>query len=132
MNHQLLAELDVDAAAFGASKLEQLAVPHYYSRLQPHLQPCLVFPSAKLSAMLDADIWIASETFQNTGSFKYRGGEWSVSCVRLNSLLFFLLASSQLAFFYLFLIFHLISRPPESAERRKSNVSTSGLCLHCS
>jgi len=40
--------------------------------LPRHLRPTLLLPSPVLSALLGCDVTIASETFQHTGSFKFR------------------------------------------------------------
>ncbi|HEV2474060.1 MAG TPA: pyridoxal-phosphate dependent enzyme [Chthonomonadales bacterium] len=43
-----------------------------WENLPPHIRPTLLLPAPLLSARLGCDITIASETFQYTGSFKFR------------------------------------------------------------
>ncbi len=43
-----------------------------WNRLPFHLRPTLFLPDPRLSTLLNGEVTIASETFQHTGSFKFR------------------------------------------------------------
>src|SRR5687768_14274083 len=46
---------------------------HAEQRLAPHLRPSPLVPSAYLSQLIGADVWLKLECNQPTGSFKVRG-----------------------------------------------------------
>ena len=43
-----------------------------WARLRPRLRPTLILPAERLGAELHCDLYLACETHQHTGSFKYR------------------------------------------------------------
>src|SRR5438876_9372175 len=55
-----------------ASQLNDSYVNYVWETLPRHVRPTLLLPSPSLSAQLNCDLTIASETFQYTGSFKFR------------------------------------------------------------
>jgi threonine dehydratase len=55
-----------------APQLTDQYIASVWETLPQHLRPTLLLPSPILSARLGCDITIASETFQHTGSFKFR------------------------------------------------------------
>ncbi|MDQ6661798.1 MAG: pyridoxal-phosphate dependent enzyme, partial [Chloroflexota bacterium] len=55
-----------------APELTDAYIASVWETLPAHLRPTLLLPSPTLSAQLGCDITIASETFQYTGSFKFR------------------------------------------------------------
>src|SRR5579864_6671349 len=55
-----------------APQLDDSYVNYVWETLPRYVRPTLLLPSPTLSAQLDCDITIASETFQYTGSFKFR------------------------------------------------------------
>ncbi|GAC1614293.1 MAG: threo-3-hydroxy-L-aspartate ammonia-lyase [Ktedonobacteraceae bacterium] len=55
-----------------APELTDDYVNQVWETLPPHLRPTLLLPSPTLSTRLGCDLTIASETFQYTGSFKFR------------------------------------------------------------
>jgi threonine dehydratase len=57
---------------FHAPQLNDSYVNYVWATLPRHVRPTLLLPSLPLSAQLGCEITIASETFQYTGSFKFR------------------------------------------------------------
>ncbi len=55
-----------------APELTDDYIASVWETLPRHLRPTLLLPSPTLSARLGCDVTIASETFQHTGSFKFR------------------------------------------------------------
>ena len=55
-----------------APELTDQYIATVWETLPQHLRPTLLLPSPTLSARLGCEITIASETFQYTGSFKFR------------------------------------------------------------
>ncbi len=55
-----------------APELTDDYIASVWETLPRHLRPTLLLPSPTLSARLGCDLTIASETFQHTGSFKFR------------------------------------------------------------
>ncbi len=55
-----------------APQLNDSYVNYVWETLPRHVRPTLLLPSSRLSAQLGCAITIASETFQYTGSFKFR------------------------------------------------------------
>ena len=55
-----------------APELTDAYIASVWETLPRHLRPTLLLPSPILSAQLGCDLTIASETFQHTGSFKFR------------------------------------------------------------
>jgi len=55
-----------------APELTDDYIASVWETLPQHLRPTLLLPSPTLSARLGCDLTIASETFQHTGSFKFR------------------------------------------------------------
>src|SRR6266567_8657776 len=55
-----------------APELTDDYIASVWETLPRHLLPTLLLPSPTLSARLGLDVTIASETFQHTGSFKFR------------------------------------------------------------
>ena len=55
-----------------APELTDAYIASVWETLPRHLRPTLLLPSPVLSAQLGCDLTIASETFQHTGSFKFR------------------------------------------------------------
>ncbi len=55
-----------------APELTEEYITSVWETLPRHLRPTLLLPSPVLSALLGCDVTIASETFQHTGSFKFR------------------------------------------------------------
>jgi threonine dehydratase len=55
-----------------APELTEEYIASVWETLPRHLRPTLLLPSPALSALLGCDVTIASETFQHTGSFKFR------------------------------------------------------------
>jgi threonine dehydratase len=55
-----------------APEITSAYVEQTWQTLKPFLRPTLLLPAARLAAELDSTITIASETFQYTGSFKFR------------------------------------------------------------
>src|SRR6266702_8920879 len=55
-----------------APELTDNYVNYIWDTLPQHVRPTLLLPSSTLSDQLGCDITIASETFQYTGSFKFR------------------------------------------------------------
>jgi len=55
-----------------APELTGAYISSVWETLPRHLRPTLLLPSPVLSAQLDCDVTIAAETFQYTGSFKFR------------------------------------------------------------
>ncbi len=55
-----------------APELTDAYIASVWETLPRHLRPTLLLPSPILSAQLGCDMTIASETFQHTGSFKFR------------------------------------------------------------
>src|SRR5207302_207687 len=55
-----------------APQLTDQYITSVWETLPQHLRPTLLLPSPILSAQLGCDVTIASETFQHTGSFKFR------------------------------------------------------------
>src|SRR6266571_4853802 len=55
-----------------APELTDDYIASVWETLPQHLRPTLLLPSPTLSARLGCDVTIASETFQHTGSFKFR------------------------------------------------------------
>ncbi len=60
------------ATYLSAPQLTNAYIETVWQTLPTHLRPTLLLPSPQLSAQLQADITLASETFQYTGSFKFR------------------------------------------------------------
>ncbi len=56
----------------GASELTGEYIDGVWEGLPQHVQPAFLLPSPALSGQLGCDITIATETFQYTGSFKFR------------------------------------------------------------
>jgi threonine dehydratase len=55
-----------------APELTDTYIASVWETLPRHVRPTLLLPSPALSAQLGCDVTIASETFQYTGSFKFR------------------------------------------------------------
>src|SRR5260370_17880056 len=55
-----------------APQLTDEYITSVWETLPRYLRPTLLLPFPALSAQLDCDLTIASETFQHTGSFKFR------------------------------------------------------------
>lgn len=55
-----------------APELTSVYIERVWESLPPFLRPTLLLPASRLSAELGCTITIASETFQHTGSFKFR------------------------------------------------------------
>ena len=55
-----------------APQLTDEYITMVWETLPRHVRPTLLLPSERLSAQLGCDVTIASETFQHTGSFKFR------------------------------------------------------------
>ncbi len=55
-----------------APELTDAYISSVWETLPRHLRPTLLLPSPALSAQLGCDVTIAAETFQHTGSFKFR------------------------------------------------------------
>ena len=55
-----------------APQLTDEYITSVWETLPRHVRPTLLLPSQTLSAQLGCDVTIASETFQHTGSFKFR------------------------------------------------------------
>lgn len=55
-----------------APELTEEYITSVWETLPRHLRPTLLLPSPALSALPGCDVTIASETFQHTGSFKFR------------------------------------------------------------
>jgi threonine dehydratase len=55
-----------------APELNVNYLEHVWEKLPQHIRPVLFLPAPLLSARLGCDLTIASETFQYTGSFKFR------------------------------------------------------------
>src|SRR5712692_3225692 len=55
-----------------APQLTDEYITSVWETLPRYLRPTLLLPSPTLSAQLGCDLTIASETFQHTGSFKFR------------------------------------------------------------
>jgi threonine dehydratase len=55
-----------------APELTDAYISSVWETLPRHLRPTLLLPSPILSAQLGCDVTIAAETFQHTGSFKFR------------------------------------------------------------
>ena len=55
-----------------APQLTEEYITSVWETLPPFVRPTLLLPSPSLSAQLNCDLTIASETFQYTGSFKFR------------------------------------------------------------
>src|SRR5579864_1919681 len=55
-----------------APQLTDEYITSVWETLPRYLRPTLLLPCPALSAQLDCDLTIASETFQHTGSFKFR------------------------------------------------------------
>jgi threonine dehydratase len=55
-----------------APQLTDEYITSVWETLPRHLRPTLLLPCPALSTQLDCDLTIASETFQHTGSFKFR------------------------------------------------------------
>ena len=55
-----------------ASELTEQYIDSVWEKLPHHVRPTLLLPSSTLSAQLKCQVTIATETFQYTGSFKFR------------------------------------------------------------
>lgn len=55
-----------------APELTDEYLDHVWTILPQHIRPTLLLPNAALSEQFRCDVTIASETFQHTGSFKFR------------------------------------------------------------
>jgi threonine dehydratase len=55
-----------------APELTDAYISSVWETIPRHLRPALLLPSPVLSAQLGCDVTIATETFQHTGSFKFR------------------------------------------------------------
>jgi threonine dehydratase len=55
-----------------APELSDAYISSVWETLPRHIRPTLLLPSPVLSAQLGCDLTIAAETFQHTGSFKFR------------------------------------------------------------
>src|SRR5690242_19498876 len=55
-----------------APALTDAYISETWERLPRHLRPALLLPDATLSTLCHCEVTIASETFQHTGSFKFR------------------------------------------------------------
>src|SRR5437764_13800405 len=55
-----------------APQLTSAYIDTVWETLPRHIRPTLLFPSPSLSERLQCELTIASETFQYTGSFKFR------------------------------------------------------------
>src|SRR5579884_1634452 len=56
----------------GAPELTAEYIAAVWETLPRHLRPTFLLPGAALSEQCNCDVTIASETFQHTGSFKFR------------------------------------------------------------
>lgn len=52
--------------------LEGIDLQALWARLRPRLRPTLILPAERLGAELGCELYLACETHQHTGSFKYR------------------------------------------------------------
>src|SRR5438270_11163356 len=55
-----------------ATELTEQYIDTVWEKLPHHVRPTLLLPSPTLSAQLKCEVTIATETFQHTGSFKFR------------------------------------------------------------